>query len=151
MKLLNQAIDKISGDNALNDNGVATEVSQQLLTILDEMMDRGEDINAAMVSSLDGIAWAEKLGKGFDQHRFAAMSGALLALSDNLAKEGEKGLTNNVLIEGETGNIFLLHAGQGLILTVFTKAKGNMGMSLAHAKIATQTISILMDDNKNLL
>ena len=151
MNLLNQAIDKISGDHALTENGVSPEVSQQFLMILEDMMERGEDINAAMVSSLDGIAWADKLGKDFDQHRFAAMSGALLALSDNLAKEGEKGLTNNVLLEGEMGNIFLLHAGAGFVLTVFTKSKNNMGMSLAHAKIASQSIATFMEDHKDLI
>lgn len=141
MDFLNNAIDEISGNSSLNKDGVSSELSRQLLVILDEMMERGEDIEAAMISSLDGIAWAERLRKGFDQHRFAAMSGAMLALSDNLVIEANKGFTNNVLIEGDEGHIFLLHAGQDLILTVFTKTKVNLGLSLAHAKIAIQTIS----------
>ena len=147
MEVLSQAINKIIDESALNENGVAVEINRQLLIVLDEMMDRGEDIDAAMVSSLDGIAWAEKLSKGFDQHRFAAMSGAMLALSDNLVKEANKGQINNVIIESENGHIFLLHAGQDLILTVFTRSKDNLGMSLAHAKIATQTISVLLNKN----
>lgn len=143
MELLNHAIDELTDNSSLNENGVSSENNRQLLIILDEMMERGEDIDAAMISSLDGIAWAERLRIGFDQHRFAAMSGAMLALSDNLVHEADKGFTNNVLIEGDDGHIFLLHAGNDLILTVFTKSKGNLGLSLAHAKIATKTIEQL--------
>lgn len=98
-----------------------------------------------MVSSIDGIAWAERLRKGFDQHRFAAMSSALLALSDNLAREGQKGATQNVLIEGDKGKIFVMHAGENLLLTVFTGSSANLGMSLAHAKQAAEKISYLAD------
>lgn len=143
MKVLNHAINEIIDSSILNENGVSLELNRQLLIILDEMMERGDDIEAAMISSLDGICWAERLRLGFDQHRFAAMSGAMLALSDNLVNEADKGFTNNVLIEGDNGYIFFLHAGKGLVLSVFTKTKGNLGMTLAHAKIATKTIEQL--------
>lgn len=145
MEVLRQVIDNISDNSSSHSNDVTDLAHQELNKILDEMMQFGEDIGAAMVSSVDGIAWAERLRKEFDKHRFAAMSSALLALSDNLAREGKKGATQNVLIEGSEGKIFVMHAGENLLMTVFTDASSNLGMSLAHAKQAAEKISYLAD------
>lgn len=143
MELLSQVIETISDNSSTHSDDVTALAHQELNKILDEMMEFSDDIDAAMVSSVDGIAWAERLSKGFDKHRFAAMSSALLALSDNLAREGKKGATQNVLIEGGDGKIFVMHAGDNLLMTVFTGAGSNLGMSLAHAKQAAEKISYL--------
>lgn len=146
MELMAEIINNISSGDT-NGDGVNEAMSQALALVLDEMMGKGDDINAAMICSVDGIPWATKLESGFDQNRFAAMSGALLALSDNLAREGNKGETNNVLIEGANGNILVLHAGKNLVLTVFTRGNSNLGVSLAFARQATETISVLVENS----
>lgn len=146
MELMAEIINNISNSD-INENGVNDALSQALTLVLDEMMGKSDDINAAMICSVDGIPWAIKLESGFDQNRFAAMSGALLALSDNLAREGNKGETNNVLIEGANGNILVLHAGKNLVLTVFTRGNSNLGVSLAFARQATETISALVENS----
>jgi predicted regulator of Ras-like GTPase activity (Roadblock/LC7/MglB family) len=71
------------------------------------------------------------------------MSSALLALSDNLIKESNNGTIKNVLIESDGGNVFIMHAGWNLLLTVFTDASTNLGMSLAHAKKTADQIESL--------
>lgn len=73
------------------------------------------------------------------------MSSALLALSDSLVQESNKGKTENVLIEGDQGKIFILHASPKLLLTVFTQKQTNLGMSLAHARQATEQINALVE------
>ena len=83
MELLTEVINKISDNSHAYEHDVSEIINKELTEILDQMMLQTEDISAAMISSIDGIAWAERLEKGFDQHRFAAMSSALLALSDN--------------------------------------------------------------------
>lgn len=143
MRLLADIIEKISNNSSDHSGDALTLVHRELHKILTEMMDRSGDVDGAMVSSIDGIAWAEALREGFDKHRFAAMSSALLALSDTLVSEGRKGRTQNVLIEGENGNVFVMHAGTNLLLTVFTKGKSNLGISLAYAKQAAEAISCL--------
>ena len=117
---------------------VSKVVQRTLTNILTEMMDDCLDIVGAMVSSADGLAWAQKLQPGLDHHRFAAMSSALLALGDNVIKESHNGSTQNVLI---------MHVGKTLLLTVFTRASSNLGMSLAHARKAIEEISELEVDN----
>ena len=141
MELLSEVIEKISDNSSSSD--ISSVITQELTNILDQMMRQTDDIMGSMISSIDGIAWAERLESSLDKHRFAAMSSALLALSDNLSSEAETGTTKNVLIEGNDGKIFVMHAGSNLLLTVFVKSGANLGISLAYAKQATETISAL--------
>ncbi len=126
---------------------VSKVVQRTLTKILTEMMDDCLDIVGAMVSSADGLAWAQKLQPGLDHHRFAAMSSALLALGDNVIKESHDGSTKNLLIESDKGNVFVMHVGKTLLLTIFTRASSNLGMSLAHARKAIEEIAELDVDN----
>ena len=136
---------------SLNKKGYNKEVNdplvldQQLDNIVQTLLRSTEDISAAIISSVDGLARSKQLAEGMDEHRFAAMSSALLALSDNLVREGNKGNIENVLIEGSNGKIFILHAGPQFLLTVFTRHGANLGMSLAYARQATAQIIALME------
>lgn len=143
MQLLSDVINQLSDSSHAHEADVTAAINKQLSEILDQMMLQTEDISAAMISSIDGIAWAERLEQGFDQHRFAAMSSALLALSDNLCQEANTGETQNVLIEGLGGKVFIMHAGSNLVLTVFVKDGGNLGITLAYARKAIKQIASL--------
>jgi predicted regulator of Ras-like GTPase activity (Roadblock/LC7/MglB family) len=126
-----------SGTSALSDDFRA-----QLNTLLTALVDESSDILGALVTSSDGHAWGQVLPAGFDGKRFAAMSSALMALSDTLAREAKKGPTVNVMVEGMEGNIYVLHAGKNLSLTVFTNIKPNLGLTLAQARRAADRIVI---------
>ena len=143
MELLTEVINKISDNSSSVASDASGIISKELTNILDNMMLQTEDIAGTMISSIDGIAWAERLEKGFDKHRFAAMSSALLALSDNLCSEANTGDTQNVLIEGSNGKIFAMHAGSNLVLMVFVKSGANLGITFAYARQAAQGIAQL--------
>jgi predicted regulator of Ras-like GTPase activity (Roadblock/LC7/MglB family) len=116
----------------------------KLELILEDLVHDCSEIMAAMVSGVDGRAWAER-GKGeLDENRFAAMSSSLLALSDTLIKEIHQGKVKKVLIESEGGNIFVVHAGTSLLLTIITHEKANIGMPLAHANRVAEEIGVLV-------
>jgi len=114
-----------------------------LTAVLQELVDGSEDLTGALLNSADGHAWAEVLPSGFDKRRFAAMSSALLALSDTTVREARKGQTTNVILEGSEGNIYLMHAGSNMSLTVFTGVKPNLGMTLAQTRRAAERVSSL--------
>ncbi len=145
MRIINDVIEQISHTNLEQDTQTQEVLAQELDKILDALLTSSEDISAAIISSVDGHSKAQRLEADMDEHRFAAMSSALLALSDNIASEGGKGNTENVLIEGTNGKIFLLHAGPKHLLTVFTHNCGSLGMPLAYAKQATEQIAALME------
>jgi uncharacterized protein len=144
MQFIREIIDNIGAKPHVNATDPAL-VTKQLDSILSTLLLSTDDISGAIVSTVDGNAKAQKLADNMDENRFAAMSSALLALSDNLAAESSKGATENVLIEGNHGKILIMHAGPQLLLTVFTRQGANLGMSLAHARVATQQLSAVME------
>jgi len=127
-------------------SGGTTELSDDFRSHLDELLrelvDESSDILGALITSSDGHAWGQVLPVGFDGKRFAAMSSAMMALSDTLAREAKKGPTVNVMVEGMEGNIYVLHAGKNLSLTVFTNIKPNLGLTLAQARRTVDRIVI---------
>ncbi len=145
MQLINNFIDQLSDQNSAQDDSISHAANEALSQILDEMIDLSGEIEGAIVSSADGIALAERLPTGLDKHRFAAMSSALLALSDSLGQEGQKGQTQNVLLESENGKVFLMHAGAALLLTVFTNSDSKLGGCLAYARQATEQIAAVVE------
>ena len=143
MEVISELIDNMTDDSASKDQVISKVIQAKLDNTLREMINNCGDIVGAMVSSRDGLAWSEQLQEGLDQHRFAAMSSALLALSDTLISETHQSKPKNVFLESEAGNIFVMHAGTNLLLTTFTKATAQIGMPLAFSKKAADEISEL--------
>ena len=138
-KDISSLVERISSGGT---KGLTEEFRSQMDVLLRELVDESSDIVGALVTSSDGHAWGQVLPVGFDGKRFAAMSSALMALSDTLAREAKKGPTVNVMVEGMEGNIYVLHAGKSLSLTVFTNIKPNLGLTLAQARRAVDRIVI---------
>jgi len=143
MTFISDMVDKVSEEGIQHEDTVSSEIRHTLSATLCEMLDDCGDMLGAMVSANDGRALAERLQSGLDKHRFAAMSSALLALSDNVIRETHGGNIKNVLIQSDDGNVFILHAGNGLLLTVFSRPDANLGMSLAHASKGAADIAAL--------
>lgn len=138
-KDISSLVERISSTGAA---GLSEEFRTQMEGLLKELVEESSDIVGALVTSSDGHAWGQVLPPGFDGKRFAAMSSALMALSDTLAREAKKGQTVNVMVEGMEGNIYVLHSGKNLSLTVFTNIKPNLGLTLAQARRAADRIVI---------
>ena len=138
-KDISSLVERISASGA---GALSEEFRGHMSELLHELVDESSDIVGALVTSSDGHAWGQVLPPGFDGKRFAAMSSALMALSDTLAREAKKGPTVNVMVEGMEGNIYVLHAGKNLSLTVFTNIKPNLGLTLAQARRAADRIVI---------
>jgi len=148
MEVISDFIDKVSHEGAQHTGDVSNVIQAKLKMILSDMIDGCDEIIGAMISSVDGLAWAELLPEGLDPNRFAAMSSAMLALGDTMMKETQNARPKNVFLEGNSGMILILHAGMDLLLTIFTVETKHMGMPLAFAKKASEEISQL---NLNIL
>jgi len=116
-------------------------IIEKMVAVIKEVMEQSDEIIAAIVTSSDGLPWAQILPDNFDDKRFSAMSSALLALSMTMAREAGRGGTKNLMIEAENGNIYVLQAGPTLLLTVFTKANKNIGLTLAPTRRASEQIA----------
>ena len=146
MAMVTEINSKLRESKIRREHQTEIHTSVRLSSILTKLIADCSDIAGAMISSTDGHAQAKILANDMDYNRFAAMSSALLALSDSLISETHQSDTKNILLESEGGNVFVMHAGNQLLLTVFSKPSTNLGMSLAYAKKAAVEIS-RMDNN----
>lgn len=137
MDLVDEIIKKVTDSSG---NAQASGPGEDLSSIIGELVEDADDILGALVTSADGLPKAQMLPNNLDPRRFSAMSSALLALSTTMAREAGKGDTMNVLIEGKEGNTYVMHAGHNLVLTVFTKIKPNLGLTLAQARRAADKV-----------
>ncbi len=137
MDLVDEIIKKVTDASG---EGGSDSQADSLDTILGALLDDADDILGALVTTADGLPKAQRLPGDLDPRRFSAMSSALLALSTTMAREAGKGETMNVLIEGKEGNTYVMHAGNNLVLTVFTKIKPNLGLTLAQARRAADKV-----------
>lgn len=144
MDVIKDMIEKKLEQEFIDLDQYATVLRGKLEQILEKLVHECSEITAAMVSGLDGMAWAERGKDDLDKNRFAAMSSSLLALSDTMIKEIHQGKVKKVLIESEGGNIFVVHAGTSLLLTIITHENANIGMPLAHANRVSEEIGVLV-------
>jgi len=111
-----------SGEFAADDQRVA------MLRPLLRAMNQAQRLDASAVISGDGFVIASELGPDVDSNRFAAMSASLLTLADRAAREVDRGMLRQVVIEGERGTMLLVRAGPRAVLAVAAPASVNLGM-----------------------
>ncbi|MCF6323128.1 MAG: roadblock/LC7 domain-containing protein [Gammaproteobacteria bacterium] len=142
MDVTSDIVDKVTHQH--HGQRAPDEIIANILATLNSLKNDSDDIVAAIVTSSDGLPWAQVLPDDFDVKRFSAMSSAILALSITMAREAGRGETKNLLVEADNGNIYVLQAGPTLLLTVFTKATTNMGLTLAHTRGAAELVEQIM-------
>ena len=108
--------------------GTSSYVSHgaRLDALLTELMRRTPELEAAAVVTIDGLPMASALPAGMDEDRVAAMSAALLSLGERAAEGLGRGGLSQVHIQGETGGVWLLAAGDDAVL-VGVSAAGRQG------------------------
>lgn len=105
-----------------------------LRSVLRELNNSSDDIEASACISSDGYTLAAVLGDGVDADRFGAMCASLLALASRAAQEIQRGELKLVMVEGELGVMLLIHSGADAILAVAAKPGKNLGMIFLDSK-----------------
>ena len=85
--------------------------SEVLNSILNDLNGTSADIEASAVISTDGLMIASMLPAELDEDRVGAMSAAILALGDRSAAELARGELEQVLIKGDTDELFSFDFG----------------------------------------
>ena len=102
------------------------------------------DIEAAAVVSLDGSIIASNLPDEAEEDRVAAMSAALLSLSERISAELGRGMLEQVFVRGQQGDILLMAVGQDAVLTAMTSKGATLGSIIYYMKRTTQHLSNLL-------
>ncbi len=121
-----------------------SEPGKSLRPILRSFNSASDDIEASAVISTDGLNMAWVLDEKVDADRFGAMCASLLALATSAAEEISRGKLKQVLVEGETGLMLLVYAGNDAVLAVATKPTVNLGKIFIDSRKTAANIAILL-------
>jgi predicted regulator of Ras-like GTPase activity (Roadblock/LC7/MglB family) len=117
---------------------------EQLAEALDELMRNDGDIQAAALVSLDGFTMASALPAGMQADRVGAMSAAILGLGERAAAELGRGHLSQVFIEGESGYVLLIAAGNRAVLTAMAEPSAKLGLVLYDMKSTADRIGQIL-------
>ena len=113
----------------------------RLDVVLQELMRRIPELEAAAVVTVDGLPMSSALPPGMDEDRVAAMSAALLSLGERAAEGLGRGGLSQVHIEGEHGGVWLLAAGEDAVLVGVSAAEAKAGLVLYELRRATAAVA----------
>jgi predicted regulator of Ras-like GTPase activity (Roadblock/LC7/MglB family) len=117
---------------------------QRLAEALNHLMEDSQDILAAALVSLDGFTMASALPEGMQEDRVGAMSAAILGLGERAAAELGRGQLSQVFIEGDSGYVMLIAAGQRAVLTCLADKEAKLGLVLYDMRAAAGNIAEIL-------
>ncbi|MDQ3878147.1 MAG: roadblock/LC7 domain-containing protein [Actinomycetota bacterium] len=121
--------------------------ADQLAAALDDLLAVSQEIEAAAVVSSDGLPMASALPPHVEEDRLAAMSAALLALGERAAQEMGKGDLSQVFVEGSTGHVVLMAAGDYAVLVAMTSHDAKVGLVLFEMRRSAGRVAHIMDSS----
>ncbi|MCA9636361.1 MAG: roadblock/LC7 domain-containing protein [Myxococcales bacterium] len=102
--------------------------SEQISKLLKTLASATPDIEAAAVVDNDGLMIASALPADVEDDRVAAMSAALLGMSDRIVRELGRGHFELVMIRGTDGFTILTRCGSDAVLTVLAAKTAKLGL-----------------------
>ena len=118
--------------------------SENLDDILKKLLAAIPEVKAAAIVSAEGLPIASALPQGVDETRIAAMTAALLSLSERAVIEMEKGLFEQLYVKGSDGYLLVLQAGPNAVLTVSTTKEVRLGLIFLDCKRTCEKIAKLI-------
>lgn len=104
--------------------------AEELQEILKELETEVPEIEASSVVSAEGLPIASALPKNVDEIRVAAMTAALLNMSDRASVELDKGTLNHIILKGDKGYLISMAAGENAVITVSATKDARLGYLL---------------------
>jgi len=112
--------------------------------ILKKLLSAIPEVKAAAIVSAEGLPIASALPQGVDETRIAAMTAALLSLSERAVIEMDKGEFEQLYVRGNEGYLLVLQAGPNAVLTVSTTKDVRLGLIFLDCKRTTEKIAKLI-------
>ncbi|TFF86396.1 MAG: hypothetical protein EU517_00465 [Promethearchaeota archaeon] len=102
------------------------------------------EVKAAAIVSAEGLPIASALPRDVDETRIAAMTAALLSLSERAIIEMQKGDFDQLYIRGSDGYLLVLQAGPNAVLTVSADKDVRLGLILLDCRRTCEKIAKLI-------
>ena len=118
--------------------------TETLDDILKKLLAAIPEVKAAATVSAEGLPIASALPQGIDETRIAAMTAALLSLSERAIIEMGKGDFDQLYIKGSEGYLLVMQAGPNAVLTVSTTKEVRLGLILLDCRRTCEKIAQLI-------
>ena len=115
--------------------------NEQILYILQGLVGRSQDVEGAMLVTLDGLHLASALPQGADEDRAAAMAAAALSMGARTTAELRRGSLEQVLVKGDSGYVVIIAAGKETVLAAISNGEAKLGMILYEMKLAARDLA----------
>ncbi|TFG21880.1 MAG: hypothetical protein EU533_04930 [Promethearchaeota archaeon] len=112
--------------------------------LLKKLLGAIPEVKAAAIVSAEGLPIASALPQGVDETRIAAMTAALLSLSERAIIEMGKGDFDQLYVKGSSGYLLILQAGPNAVLTVSTSSEVRLGLILLDCRRTCEKIAQLI-------
>jgi predicted regulator of Ras-like GTPase activity (Roadblock/LC7/MglB family) len=112
--------------------------------LLKKLLGAIPEVKAAAIVSAEGLPIASALPQGVDETRIAAMTAALLSLSERAIIEMGKGDFDQLYVKGSDGYLLILQAGPNAVLTVSTTSEVRLGLILLDCRRTCEKIAQLI-------
>jgi predicted regulator of Ras-like GTPase activity (Roadblock/LC7/MglB family) len=112
--------------------------------LLKKLLGAIPEVKSAAIVSAEGLPIASALPQGVDETRIAAMTAALLSLSERAIIEMDKGNFDQLYIKGDSGYLLILQAGPNAVLTVSTTSEVRLGLILLDCRRTCEKIAQLI-------
>ena len=112
--------------------------------ILKRLLGAIPEVKSAAIVSAEGLPIASALPQGIDETRIAAMTAALLSLSERAIIEMGKGDFDQLYIKGSNGYLLVMQAGSNAVLTVSTTKEVRLGLILLDCRRTCEKIAQLI-------
>ena len=123
---------------------VEASTPDSLDDLLKKLLGAIPEVKAAAIVSAEGLPIASALPQGVDETRIAAMTAALLSLSERAIIEMNKGDFDQLYVKGSDGYLLILQAGPNAVLTVSTSKDVRLGLILLDCRRTCEKIAQLI-------
>ncbi len=107
---------------------------ERLNTLLGDLKNTGNGIEASSVVSADGFMIASVLPHHAEKDRIALLSAALLSLGEQTAKELSLGELSRVYVQGESGYVVVVASGKNAVLSTVARKDTELAIAFQTTK-----------------
>jgi predicted regulator of Ras-like GTPase activity (Roadblock/LC7/MglB family) len=127
---------------------LSSDTVDEIQRVLKSLGDGTPGVEASAIVSVQGLPIVSAMPKGVDDSIIAAMSAAILGVSERAVNELARGRLQQILIQGDEGYVILKRAGDDALLAVMARSDSNLGMIFIVMKGMAQKISLLLAQRK---
>jgi len=115
--------------------------SEEISKLLKTLTSTSTDVDAAALIDNDGLTISAALPTDVEEDRVAAMSAALLEVSDRIVHELGRGLFELVMVRVSEGYTILARCGQDAVLSVLTTRTAKLGLVFLDASRSAKEVA----------